>query len=271
MVCGCAWTLFLLLPGAFFLLASPGLVQWHGPALLAVALCLFALTALLYVIASCTDPGVAPRGYGMHPGPQYTYCVDSNRYVAGFDHFCDFMGNDVGARNMPFFVCFLLSIGSLSSYLAVCAVLYVYDMWTLQTPTVHLEISPFRVIAALLLLLLVFGALRRCSKAQCCEGVMPLVMMMPGAYIGAGVIAVVLGSVVILTLMSDMWSHVSIRSNPAPLYLLLPLLAFAVLFLGMSAHWAWLICQGLTQKLWLRAKGWKRKRPVGNAARVEMV
>ena len=37
-------------------------------------------------------------------------------------------------------------------------------------------------------------------------------------------------------------------------------LALAVLFWGMSAHWVLLLCDGMTQKLWLRAKGFKRQR-----------
>ena len=33
-----------------------------------------------------------------------------------------------------------------------------------------------------------------------------------------------------------------------------PTLAFALLFVWMAAHWLWLLCTGLSQKLWLRAK-----------------
>jgi hypothetical protein len=33
-----------------------------------------------------------------------------------------------------------------------------------------------------------------------------------------------------------------------------------VLFWGMSAHWVSLLCEGLTQKMWLRSKGYKRTR-----------
>ena len=261
MVCAVAWGLFILLPLTLFLLAAPGILREHGATLLTAGLALFALTALLFCVASCADPGVAPRGLGSHPGPGYTYCPDSNRYVAGFDHYCDFLGNDVGARNIPIFVAFLLSIGCLAAYLVAISVLYVADMLSPPDASVHLVPSPPRLALAALILGLVLYTLHRCSRASYCEGVLPLMMMMPGAYVGVAAFTLVLGGVVTLTLTSDMWAHVSMQSNPGPLYLLLPMLAFAVLFLGMSAHWTWLLCTGLTQKLFLRAKGWRRRKP----------
>ena len=54
-----------------------------------------------------------------HPGDQYQYCQDSNRYVRGFDHSCDFVGNDIGTGNMAYFVLFLLAIASLAGFLVV--------------------------------------------------------------------------------------------------------------------------------------------------------
>ena len=45
---------------------------------------------------------------------------------------------------------------------------------------------------------------------------------------------------------------------------MLPILAFAVLFCGMSAHWLFLLGSGLSQKLWLKAKGFQRRRRRGS-------
>ena len=35
-----------------------------------------------------------------HPGTEYTVSRDTNRYVRGFDHFCEFVGNDIGRGNL---------------------------------------------------------------------------------------------------------------------------------------------------------------------------
>ena len=44
-----------------------------------------------------------------HPGEGYILSRDSNRYVVSFDHFCEFVGNDIGGRNIGCFVGFLVS------------------------------------------------------------------------------------------------------------------------------------------------------------------
>ena len=93
-----------------------------------------------------------------------------------------------------------------------------------------------------------------------CSGVLPLIMMMPGATIGAALITLVFFATVVLPLSTDMLSSVSPEHNPVAFFLILPCLCFAVLFWGMSAHWVKLLCEGLTQKMWLRAKGFRRQR-----------
>ena len=93
---------------------------------------------------------------------------------------------------------------------------------------------------------------------------MPLIMMMPGATFGAVLIMLVLALTVLLPLTTDMWTGVTTTKTPTAFFLILPCLMFAVLFWGMSAHWVILLCDGLTQKMWLRAKGFRRaKKPSG--------
>lgn len=144
-VCVCAWLLLLALPLLFFALVAPSLLYEHNPGLLVIAAVLFGLTCVCFLFVSCTNPGVAPRPEPLnaqsdrvsprtasaiaktslvypHPGDEYTYCADSNRYVRGFDHFCDFVGNDIGAHNMPYFVMFLVSLASFSAFLFTCCV-----------------------------------------------------------------------------------------------------------------------------------------------------
>ena len=93
-------------------------------------LVLFALTAVCFALTGIVNPGVPPEpppqpadaGGGMagtlpHPGEQYSLSRDTNRYVLGFDHFCEFVGNDIGHGNIAYFVCFLV----LLSMLTTCA------------------------------------------------------------------------------------------------------------------------------------------------------
>ena len=86
---------------------------------------MYAAASFCYVCASCADPGVAEEPESRadigtpHPGAQYTLSRDSNRYVRGFDHYCEFVGNDIGMANMPSFVAFLVTLAALSTYVAV--------------------------------------------------------------------------------------------------------------------------------------------------------
>jgi len=98
------------------------------------------------------------------------------------------------------------------------------------------------------------------ARSEACEGVLPLIMLMPGAVAGAWLLALVTATLVVMPLVTDMWADVRPSHNPAALFLILPYLAFAVLFFGMAAHWVHLLCAGLSQKLWLRSRGYRRQR-----------
>jgi len=88
-------------------------------------------------------------------------------------------------------------------------------------------------------------------------------MAMPGAGLGAVLVAVVLVVTVVTPFLTDMFADVTPRTNPTAFFLLLPTLAFAVLFWGMGLHWVYLMCEGISQKLWLKAKGLRfgKRRP----------
>lgn len=270
-VCINAWVVLLVLPSVFFFLVAPGLEEEHGDTLTKVALVLFGACMIFFFLVSNTNPGVAPMpqpnviagreiGYA-HPGEQYSYCQDSNRYVRGFDHFCDFVGNDIGEGNMPFFVAFLLSLSLFAAFLVGCCVLAVYDMSAPPGSSVHLVHNLGKEILAFALLVLVISLLRGCARSEICDGLLPLIMMMPGATFGAWLLALVLVLLVVMPLITDMWDTVTPRHNPAALYLILPYLAFGVLFFGMAVHWLSLLCHGLSQKMWLRSRGYRRQKP----------
>mmetsp|Transcript_22246 Transcript_22246/g.71897 ORF Transcript_22246/g.71897 Transcript_22246/m.71897 type:complete len:327 (-) Transcript_22246:380-1360(-) len=275
-VCVTAWVFLLLLPSIFFMLVAPGLEAEHGDVLVKIGLALFGCVVLFFCLVSTTNPGVAPmpppnviagREIGLaHPGEQYSYCQDSNRYVRGFDHFCDFVGNDIGDGNMPFFVAFLLSLSAFASFLVGCCMLEVYDMSAPPGPSLHLEHNVLKELLACALLALVLACLRGCARSDACDGLLPLILMMPGATFGAWLLIAVLALLVVAPLVTDMWASVTPEHNPAAFYLILPYLAFGVLFFGMAAHWLSLLCQGLSQKVWLRSRGYRRHKPQRESA-----
>ena len=40
-------------------------------------------------------------------------------YVRGFDHFCEFVGNDIGRGNLGCFVAFLVLLSTLATYVVL--------------------------------------------------------------------------------------------------------------------------------------------------------
>ena len=263
-------------------------------------LLLFGLTALCFFATGCVNPGV-PRqpeqrssrdlapGQLPHPGEGYSLSRDTNRYVEGFDHFCEFVGNDIGRGNLGCFVSFLVLLSLLSTMVAVLSgwqvvAFFADGVWhVLAEPwcALFFGVSFFRrrcrfhvrrseplllrplrrrlIVAAVLVGSLVYG-LVSCANSAVCSGVLPLIMMMPGATTGAILIIVVLAATVLLPLTTDMLADVSAERNPTGFFLILPALCFAVLFWGMSIHWVFLLADGLTQKLWLRSKGYRKAR-----------
>jgi len=300
-VCVGAWIFFLVIPGLFFWLVAPGMQARLGLHITLAALGMYGIATLFFLFTMCLDPGVPKRpppallgkasagdipkknNAGKpseelseldHPGEGYMLSRDSNRYVRSFDHFCEFVGNDIGSRNMGCFVGFLVSLALLASLLLLACVAATAVMWLGWTPpgmpphepaTLHFATAPLPYAIGGGVLLVLVLLVRTChSSSDLCSGTLPLVMMMPGAGVGVGLLGLLLVVVAVLPLVTDMWSSASWSRNPAPLYLMLPILAFAVLFCGMSAHWLFLLGSGLSQKLWLKAKGFQSRRRRGS-------
>ena len=277
-VCVLAWATFVLVPALFFWLVGPGLLATvdGGAQLLHAAWALYALTAACFVGAGCANPGVPRRpapapgarvkaaSFGVpgerecpHPGDDYSISRDTKRYVGGFDHHCEFVGNDVGRGNMPCFVGFLLTLGVLSGVLGALCVAVAARQWAGSDALRLAPLGPEWSVLGFVFFL-VGGALYRCCGDDVCGSTGAMILMMPGARWGVAAVLLVLAVVVGLPIVSDMWAHVEWERNPAAFYLVAPTLAFALLFVSMAAHWLWLLCTGLSQKLWLRAKGWGR-------------
>jgi len=286
-VCATAWAIFLVIPLLFYIFALPTLEEL-GPWVKLTGFCLFGGSALCYLLAGCVNPGVPKRPPEIpdpkdstdkseklesgererekpleHPGSEYTLSRDSNRYVNGFDHYCEFVGNDIGKGNMPCFVSFLALLALLSTFVAVACIVGVYLMATEPAPAWHLNHSVWRYIVAGLILAWLLYGLFQCGTSDICSGVGGLVMMMPGASVGGVLLIIVLTGTVIAPFVTDMFDDITPQSNPTTFFLVLPTLGFAVLFWGMGLHWVFLICEGISQKLWLKAKGIKfgKKRP----------
>jgi len=280
-ICVSAWIIFLLMPTLFFTLTMPALQAGLPFDLTTFGLVLFALTAFCFFLTGCVNPGVPPlpkpiaddgdggeRKAGAwqtvpslpHPGEAFSLSRDSNRYVRGFDHFCEFVGNDIGKGNLSCFVTFLVLLSLLSTYVVVLSGWLTGRLFFPPEPPWHFLFSIWRIVLASILVATLGYALYKCGTSELCSGVLPLIMMMPGATAGAVLIVFVIGATVLLPLTTDMLTQVSPQHNPVGFFLILPCLCFAVLFWGMSAHWVHLLCDGLTQKMWLRAKGYKRPR-----------
>ena len=230
---------------------------------------LFAATGCFFVFTGCANPGVPAEpertvdGFHVHPGPDtHTLSRDTNRYVRGFDHFCEFVGNDIGKGNLGYFVGFLVLLSLFCSCIVIASGAYVVLMWQ-PPPTWHLQLELWRVVLSATLAALLVWSLVKCWHSDLCAGVGPLIMMMPGMTLGVGLILGIVVLTVTLPLLSDMWDHPTATANPTAFFLILPVLCFAVLFWGMSIHWVWLLAKGLSQKVWLKAQGLRfgTKRP----------
>ncbi len=101
-------------------------------------------------------------------------------------------------------------------------------------PAYHLLNSPWRIGFAVALFVLAVYGLLRCWASEACAGVGPLIMLMPGAHVGAVLIVFVLLATVLLPFTSNMFEFVSPETNPAAFFLILPSLCFAVLFWGTN-------------------------------------
>jgi len=265
-ICAGAWCVFLTIPLVFFTMALPGLQARVSLDITTFGLVLFGLTGICFLATTCHDPGVppAPESKGhetyLHPGNEYTFSRDTSRYVKGFDHFCEFVGNDIGRGNLPCFVAFLVLLSTLSTFVVVTSSWEIVLMWLPPAPVYHIYHDVWRLVLAGFLVVLILWGLVKCWTSETCSGVGPLIMLMPGAHVGAGLILLVITITILLPFTSNIMDDPSPAQNPAAFFLILPCLALAVLFWGMSAHWVKLLCDGISQKVWLRAQGYRKPR-----------
>jgi len=279
-ICAGAWCVFITIPLLFFMFALPPLQERVELDVTTFGIVVWLLCAICFVATAVTNPGVPPepkppggRGLGYnnlpHPGAEYTMSRDTQRYVRGFDHFCEFVGNDIGRGNLGCFVAFLVLLSTLATYVVVASAWGTILEWLPQhlvidvhgsnatadaylEPAYHMLNSPWRMGTALAFVALVLYALFKCYKSDACAGIGPLIMLMPGSRVGALLIMLVILATVLLPFTSNMFEGVTPETNPAAFFLILPALCFAVLFWGMSVHWVWLLAEGVSQKLWLK-------------------
>ena len=117
-------------------------------------------------------------------------------------------------------------------------------LWTPPGVSYHLHTAWWRwLIAAGFIGFTLYG-LYSCWTSEACAGVGPLILLMPGANVGAVLIVLVIITTIVLPFLSDMFEHVTPQTNPTAFFLILPCLVFAVLFWGMSLHWVKLLWDG---------------------------
>jgi len=285
-ICIGAWCVFITVPLLFFLFALPPLQERLNFDVTTFGLVVWALCAICYAATGMANPGVPPQPQPTiasfsvpplpHPGPEYTISRDTHRYVRGFDHFCEFVGNDIGRGNLGCFVAFLVLLSTLATYVVLISSASTIEAWlpghlvmhvhgsnvtivdVSPAPSYHLLHSPWRIGTAAVLFVLAIYSLIKCWSSDACAGVGPLIMLMPGAHVGAVLVVIVLLATVLLPFTSNMFELVSAESNPTAFFLILPSLCFAVLFCGMTIHWVWLLANDVSQKLWLKTQGYKK-------------
>lgn len=141
--------------GLFFAFPARVLLWEYGNAAgVVLGAVLGAVALATFFLAALSDPGVVPgRDEPLHDSgqvrppriqkiltstgrTQLTYCEECHVFrgkttehcpqtsncISRFDHFCPWIGNDVGARNYLFFFLFLVSVGLLVGLVVACAV-----------------------------------------------------------------------------------------------------------------------------------------------------
>jgi palmitoyltransferase ZDHHC9/14/18 len=137
-----------------FLVVLPRLTAVHTQTSIWYGASIFLLVAafVLLWITACLDPGIIPaRSSPLRPEPpagvvghssnSYRYCSTCNIFrpprskhcnscnvcVSEFDHHCPWTGNCIGERNHMWFVCFLVAVTTLSSFVTGCVAILVAD------------------------------------------------------------------------------------------------------------------------------------------------
>ena len=118
-------------------------------------------------------------------------------------------------------------------------------MWLPPAPVYHFYTEVWRLMLASCMATLVLVGVINCWRSEVCSSVAPLIMLMPGATVGAGAVLLVVMLTVLLPFTSNMTEDVTRLHNPSGFFLVLPCLALAVLFWGMSAHWVRLLWAGV--------------------------
>ena len=94
---------------------------------------------------SHTPPDLSRR---VHVSPRARLSLS---YVLGFDHFCEFVGNDIGKGNLSCFVPFLVLLATLSTYVVFFSTWVVCSYFTPPNAQWHLLLVPWRLAIAAVL------------------------------------------------------------------------------------------------------------------------
>ena len=139
---------------------------------------------------TATAAAHAVRAWHLRLPLTFSRCACVGRYVHGFDHFCEFVGNDIGKGNLSCFVTFLVrslhtslgrpplltSLGDtwqvllslLSTYVVVLSCWLVTTFFLPPDPEWHLLLVPWRLCVAGVVAALLGCSLYKCATSEVC-------------------------------------------------------------------------------------------------------
>lgn len=150
------WTLALVVPCiAFFRFVAPTVMHEMSPVGVYIGTILVVIANVFMALTSFSDPGTVPRApsavqahvppphsaqkvsvngihittkfchvCGIQRPPRCSHCRETDRCIERWDHYCPWVGNSIGRRNYPFFVCFVFTTMLLASCLGTLSVLH---------------------------------------------------------------------------------------------------------------------------------------------------
>lgn len=254
-MCFGGWFAFTVPWFLFFILVLPE-VQRHALVdVTTFAYIMYAISFVFYINTQCANPGVVSEAESVAAGgKRATLSRSTSRHIEGFDHYCQFLGADIGGGNLWSFKLLLVLLAVLSTYGVILMAWELVTNFTMRGVW-HTRADQWRLSLMAAVLALFVYAVDVCRSSFGFRGTL---LRAAAAF----VIFIVPATMVLLPVASDILEVSTRDANPACYFLILPAFAFAVVFWAMARQWFCVLggVGGLTQKEWLRKEGFLKHR-----------